>query len=111
MKTPDEVGKPESNRESSQKRVLLLVGLYSFCFLAATFPQASKPVWMDEVLAVWVARFHSARTVVSALYCSEFAPPTHDLILRALMAVTSAFPAVIYVFAVFFIGTLILNIA
>lgn len=64
--------------------ILLTIGFVSLCFLAGGVRlAASTPLWMDEVLAVWVVRLHTARDVLSALtHGSEFAPPTYDLIVH-----------------------------
>ncbi len=91
VNAPDTAIISKSSEESSQKHILLLAAFFSFCFLAACFRLASKPIWMDEVLAVWVVRLHSARDVVSALYHgSEFSPPTYHLLLHALATVAGS---------------------
>ncbi len=91
INTSETIVEPKTDKKGSQHRALWLVGLFSFCFLAASLRVASKPVWMDEVLAVWVIRMHSARDIISALYHgSEFSPPTYHLLLHGLAMVAGS---------------------
>jgi Dolichyl-phosphate-mannose-protein mannosyltransferase len=91
INAPDIVIEPRSSKKSSQNHLILLAGLFSFCFFAAFLRLASKPLWMDEVLAVWVIRLPSARDVISALYHgAEFSPPTYHLLLHALATVAGS---------------------
>ncbi len=71
---------------SGDRYLLMLVGLFLFCVLVATLREAVRnPLWMDEVLAVWVARMPSAAAIRSAIaHGSEFSPPTYHLLLHYL---------------------------
>jgi preprotein translocase subunit Sec61beta len=82
---PDKVSPLRRNTDRSSRLTLLLTGLFLLCFFFSFFRETRKPLWMDEVLAVWVVRLHSAHDVISALYHgSEFSPPTYDLLLYAM---------------------------
>ena len=94
INAPDTVIEPSSVKKSSPNHLILLTGLFSFCFFAASLRLAAKPLWMDEVLAVWIVRLPSARDIISALYHgAEFSPPTYHLLLHALATVAgSSYP-------------------
>ncbi|MBV8834355.1 MAG: hypothetical protein JO108_34590 [Acidobacteriaceae bacterium] len=74
---------------TGDRLVLALVVLFLFCDLVVILrAAASNPLWMDEVLAVWVARLPSAAAIYSALaHGAEFSPPTYHLLLHYLSAV------------------------
>lgn len=89
VNSPDQVSQLRETAETSRRPVLLLTGLFLFCFLVSFFGETLKPLWMDEVLAVWIARLPAAHDVVSALHHGgEFSPPTYHLLLYALTHLT-----------------------
>lgn len=58
----------------------LVVGIYLYAALTAS---AHTQLWLDEVLAVWVARLPSFADIVRAMWRgAEYSPPTYELILH-----------------------------
>ncbi len=65
--------------------LLLMVSLYVF---AALHVDASRPLWMDEVLAVWISRLASPSAIWNAIaHGAEFSPPTYHLLLHGLSGI------------------------
>lgn len=56
------------------------------CYLyKAIWAAINTPLWLDEVLSVWVIKMKSASEIWSAIYRgSEFVPPTYNLFLHYL---------------------------
>ena len=64
-----------------------LTALASAAYLWIALSVASKPYWMDEVLAVWTARRDGVHGVWDALrQGAEFSPPLYHLMLQAILA-------------------------
>jgi hypothetical protein len=85
--TPSDSEKATEKEVASAKNIrtiFFFIGLFLACFLAASFRVASaKPLWMDEILAVWTARLHPTRMVWSAIYQgSDFSPPIYHVLLH-----------------------------
>ena len=80
----DEIVDNQTSSSSLEKAAGPLLGLFVICFLAASVKAAAtNPLWMDEVLTVWVVRLKSTGAIWSALYHgSEFASPTYHLLLH-----------------------------
>lgn len=85
---------PETNtakvafvKRGTQIAIAVLLALFCMCFLAGALRAAVRNhLWMDEILAVWVARLPTAHLVWSAVFHgSEASPPTYDLILHGLI--------------------------
>lgn len=72
--------------------IYTLTTLFLLCFVAAQLRLAMRrPLWMDEVLCVWVVRLPSAAAVRSALlHGAEFSPPTYHLFLHALASIAGS---------------------
>ncbi|MBV8898300.1 MAG: glycosyltransferase family 39 protein [Acidobacteriaceae bacterium] len=75
-----------------QSLTYALLVLFFVCFVAAQFSLAMrKPLWMDEVLCVWVVRLPSVQAVCSALFHgAEFSPPTYHLFLHLLARIAGS---------------------
>ncbi len=74
----------QTSSSTFERAIGPLLVLLSVCFVAASGRAASaNPLWMDEVLTVWVVRMKSTAAIWSALYHgSEFASPTYHLLLH-----------------------------
>lgn len=81
-----------SNRDKLQSLTHVLLAAYLVCFVAAECRVAArKPLWMDEVLCVWVVRLPSVQAIRSALFHgAEFSPPTYHLFLHALASIAGS---------------------
>ncbi len=69
----------------------LAVGLLALFALLYLFTglrvSATRPLWMDEVLAVWTSRFASPAEIWHAVaHGAEFSPPTYHILLHGLTA-------------------------
>lgn len=66
-----------------------LLGLFCLCFLAGALRSAARtPLWMDEILAMWVVRLPTYQQVWSAVYHgSETSPPTYHLLMHFVRSV------------------------
>ncbi len=58
--------------------------LFIACYVAKDLLAAARtPVWLDEVLSIWVIKMNSVHEMLSAIYRgSEFVPPTYNLFLH-----------------------------
>jgi hypothetical protein len=60
-------------------------------FFSAVIKALARPLWMDEVLGVWVARLATPGQIVSAIWGGgEFSPPTYHLLLHAVLSLPGA---------------------
>ena len=82
----------ELARRLQRFTVPILLGMFCLCFLAGALRDAGRNVpWMDEVLAIWVARLPTYQQVWSALFHgAETSPPTYDLLLHTLISAGGA---------------------
>jgi len=80
----DELLDNQTSSSAYERAVGPLLVLFAICFLVASMKAAAaNPLWMDEVLTVWVVRLKSTGAIWSALYHgSEFASPTYHLLLH-----------------------------
>lgn len=81
----------EEERAISPTRVrtpnLLLWCTFGLCFACFLYREIwsaiNTPVWLDEVLSVWVIKMKTAHEIWSAMYKgSEFVPPSYNLFLH-----------------------------
>ena len=80
----DESRENQASSSNFEGLVWPLIIVFAICFFTASARAAStNPLWMDEVLTVWVVRLKSTGAIWSALYHgSEFAAPTYHLLLH-----------------------------
>jgi hypothetical protein len=75
-----------ARRVSSGGSVALVVLLSASYFAAAMKIAAARPLWMDEVLAIWTARLPNVGAIWDALNKgAEFSPPLYHLFLQKLI--------------------------
>lgn len=73
--------------------VALFVVLSASFWIAAGTIAATRPYWMDEVLAVWTARMPTAGGVWNALMKgAEFSPPLYHLVLQKIIQLGGGSP-------------------
>jgi 4-amino-4-deoxy-L-arabinose transferase-like glycosyltransferase len=81
-----------SGKASPNAWLWISAGLFLASYLAVCIvTAASTPLWMDEVLTVWIVRLPSASRIYNALAMgAQFSPPAYHLALHYLSKLTGA---------------------
>jgi hypothetical protein len=85
--------KPDLSVKASRHALLWIsAGVFLACYLAVCIVSAARtPLWMDEVLTVWIVRLPSASRIYNALAMgAQFSPPAYHLALHYLSKLTGA---------------------
>jgi len=79
-----------SVRAAPQGLLWISAGVFLASYLAVCIVSAARtPLWMDEVLTVWIVRLPSASRIYSALAMgAQFSPPAYHLALHYLSKLT-----------------------